>query len=145
PTCLDSLSACGTPVEIIVVDNGSTDGSVEYLRQRPEIVVIGNATNTGYAPANNAGIARATGEFVLLLNNDTRVARGSLEPLLRVMATSADAGACQCKMLGFDPPHRVDAYGSYLLRTGFLYHLRYGKPDPPPEPPFEIFAATGAA
>ena len=145
PDCLDSLSACGTPLEIIVVDNGSTDGSVGYLRQRPEIVVIGNATNTGYAPANNAGIARATGEFVLLLNNDTRVAPGFLEPLLHMMSTTADVGAGQCKMLSFDPPYRVDAYGSYLLRTGFLYHLRYGKPDPPPEPPFEIFGAKGAA
>jgi GT2 family glycosyltransferase len=145
PACLTSLSACGTPVEIIVVDNGSTDGSVEYLRQRPEIILIANATNTGYAPANNAGIARATGEFVLLLNNDTRVAPGFVEPLLQVMATTADVGACQCKMLSFDPPYRIDAYGSYLLRTGFLYHVRYGKPDPPPEPPFEIFAAKGAA
>ena len=145
PDCLDSLSACGTPLEIIVVDNGSTDGSVGYLRQRPEIVVIGNATNTGYAPANNAGIARATGEFVLLLNNDTRVAPGFLEPLLHMMSTTADVGAGQCKMLSFDPPYRVDAYGSYLLRTGFLYHLRYGKPDPPPEPPFEIFGAKDAA
>ncbi|TMD48578.1 MAG: glycosyltransferase family 2 protein [Chloroflexi bacterium] len=145
PACLESLSACGTPVEIIVVDNGSTDGSVEYLRQRPEIVLISNATNTGYAPANNAGIERSTGEFVLLLNNDTRVAPGFLEPLLKVMATSADVGACQCKMLSYDPPYRIDAYGSYLLRTGFLYHLRYGKPDLPAEAPFEIFAAKGAA
>ena len=145
PACLESLSACGTPVEIIVVDNGSTDGSVEYLRQRPEIVLISNATNTGYAPANNAGIERSTGEFVLLLNNDTRAAPGFLEPLLKVMATSADVGACQCKMLSYDPPYRIDAYGSYLLRTGFLYHLRYGKPDLPPEAPFEIFAAKGAA
>jgi GT2 family glycosyltransferase len=145
PTCLDSLSACGTAVEIIVVDNGSTDGSLEYLRQRPEIVLIANKTNTGYAPANNAGIDRATGEFVLLLNNDTRVAPGFLEPLLRAMDTYTDAGACQCKMLSYDPPYRIDAYGSYLLRSGFLYHVRYGRPDPPPEAPFEIFAAKGAA
>ena len=145
PTCLDSLSACGTETEIIVVDNGSSDGSLEYLRRRPEIVVIANTTNTGYAPANNAGIDRATGQFVLLLNNDTRVAPGFLQPLLRAMETNPDAGACQCKMLSYDPPYRVDAYGSYLLRSGFLYHLRYGRPDPPPEAPFEIFAAKGAA
>src|SRR5260370_20895095 len=47
-------------------------------------------------------------------------------------------------MRSFAPAYRIDAYGSYLLRTGFLYHLRYGKPDPQPEPPFEIFAAKGA-
>lgn len=145
PACLDSLAAGGSPLEIIVVDNGSTDGSLEYLRQRPGVIVIANATNTGYAPANNAGIDRATGEFVLLLNNDTRVAPGFLEPLLEVMATTPDAGACQCKMLTFERPHRIDAYGSYLLSTGFLYHARYGKPDIRPEAPFEIFAAKGAA
>jgi GT2 family glycosyltransferase len=145
PACLDSLAACGTAIETIVVDNGSTDGSLEYLRGRPDVVLLANATNTGYAPASNAGIDRATGEFVLLLNNDTQAAPGFLEPLLRVMQTMPDAGACQCKMLSYDQPPRIDAYGSYLLRTGFLYHLRYGKPDAPPEAPFEIFAAKGAA
>ena len=145
PACLDSLAACGSPLEIIVVDNGSTDGTLEYLRRRPGVIVIANATNTGYAPANNAGIDRATGEFVLLLNNDTRVAPGFLEPLLEVMRTTPDAGALQSKMLTVDAPHRIDAYGSYFLSTGFLYHLRYGQPDIPLEEPFEIFAAKGAA
>ena len=143
--CLDSLRGCGHELELIVVDNGSTDGSVEYLERQSDVVLIANPTNTGYAPANNAGIERARSEFILLLNNDTRVPPGFLIPMLQLMRTMPDVGACQSKMLTFDQPPRVDAYGSYLLATGFLYHLRYGQPDPPPEPAFEIFAAKGAA
>jgi GT2 family glycosyltransferase len=145
PGCLDSLRGCGTPAELIVVDNGSTDGSLEYLRAQPDVTVITYATNTGYAPANNAGIERAAGDFVLLLNNDTQVTPGFLESLLRVMQLMPDVGACQSKVLTYDVPARIDAYGSYLLPTGFLYHFGYGKPDPGPQAAFEIFAAKGAA
>ena len=143
--CLESLRRCGQPLETIVVDNGSTDGSLEYLRQQADVELVSNPTNIGYAPGNNAGIARAGGEFVLLLNNDTRVEPGFLTPLLEAMRGADDVGACQCKMLTYDQPPRIDAYGSYLTSTGFLYHWRYGKPDLPPEPSFEIFAAKGAA
>jgi GT2 family glycosyltransferase len=145
PGCLDSLRHCGEPLELIVVDNGSTDGSLEYLRSQPDVVLIANATNTGYAPGNNAGIARARSEFVLLLNNDTRVAPGFLEPLLAVLRAMPEVAACQPKLLTYDQPPLIDAYGSYLTGTGFLYHRHYRKPDPPREPPFEIFAAKGAA
>ena len=67
PGCLESLRRCGDPLELIVVDNGSTDGSLEYLRSQRDVVLIANATNTGYASGNNAGIARAQSEFILLL------------------------------------------------------------------------------
>ena len=143
--CLESVRNCGEPVELIVVDNGSSDGSLEYLRSQPDVTLIENVTNTGYAPANNQGIERAGGEFVLLLNNDTRVVPGFLRPLLDLMGTMHDLGACQPKMLSYDDPPRLDAYGSYLTGTGFLYHRGYGKHDPGPEPPFEVFSAKGAA
>lgn len=145
PACLDSLRDCGSSVEMIVVDNGSTDGSVDYLNGRADVILVASPINLGYAQANNRGVEQATSDLVLLLNNDTRVAPGFLKPMLQVMRTMPSVGACQSKMLTFDQPPRVDAYGSYLLTTGFLYHLRYGQPDPPPEPPFEIFAAKGAA
>ena len=74
--CLDSVrkSAQGLDVEIIVVDNNSSDGSVDYLRQRfPEATFIENQVNSGFAKANNQGIRMATGRYVMLLNPDTVV------------------------------------------------------------------------
>jgi len=145
PGCLESLRRCGDPLELIVVDNGSTDGSLEYLRSQRDVVLIANATNTGYASGNNAGIARAQSEFILLLNNDTRVPSGFLGPLLTVLRAMPEVAACQPKLLTYDQPPMIDAYGSYLTGTGFLYHRHYHRPDLPSEPPFEIFAAKGAA
>jgi len=143
--CLESLRSCGRALELIVVDNGSQDGSVAYLREQADVRTIENAYNTGYAPANNQGIAQASAEFVLLLNNDARVTPGFLEPMLQAMREGLDVGACQTRLLTTDEPPRVDGLGSYLTWTGFLYHYRYGKPDPGTGPPFEIFAAKGAA
>lgn len=72
--CVESVLASAYPnLELIVVDNNSTDGSVEYLEslQDSRIIVVKNKTNTGYAFANNQGLRMATGEFLVLLNNDT--------------------------------------------------------------------------
>lgn len=143
--CLASLRRCPERVEIIVVDNNSTDGSPEYLRRQADVRLIPQERNIGYAEANNVGIAAAGGSFVLLLNNDTRVAPDFLRPLLELFANDSRVGAIQCKIVTFDNPPRVDALGSYLTWTGFLYHYRYGGIDEKAGEPFEIFCAKGAA
>ena len=80
--------------EVIVVDNGSTDGTAAYLdeaqRRFPNLRLILNETNRGFAAANNAGLRVATGEYLALLNNDTVLARGWLTALVRHL--SADPG-----------------------------------------------------
>ena len=99
--CLDSVrkSAQGLDVEIIVVDNNSSDGSVEYLRQRfPEATFIENQVNSGFAKANNQGIRMATGRYVMLLNPDTVVTETTLPDCLQFMETHADAGALGVKI-----------------------------------------------
>jgi GT2 family glycosyltransferase len=74
------------PIEVILVDNASTDGSVERARHSfPEIRIILNSSNLGYAPANNLGVAAATGEYVVLLNNDTEVEAGWIPGLLALL------------------------------------------------------------
>lgn len=66
--------------EIIVVDNNSSDGSAVYLQQQfPEITVIANAANLGFGTANNIGVSKASGEFILLLNSDTIIISNVLE------------------------------------------------------------------
>jgi GT2 family glycosyltransferase len=72
--CLDSLKASPTHLEIIVADNASTDGSAEMIAQRyPQVHLIQNARNEGFACASNQGIAISTARYVLLLNSDTLV------------------------------------------------------------------------
>jgi GT2 family glycosyltransferase len=90
--CLESLLATTCPVsyEVVVVDNGSTDGTNEYLveleRLDPRVHVRRNGRNAGFAAATNAGVALARGEVVVFLNNDTIVPEGSLERIVNHLA-----------------------------------------------------------
>jgi N-acetylglucosaminyl-diphospho-decaprenol L-rhamnosyltransferase len=79
--------------EIIVVDNASTDGSVEMLRNEfPQVTLIVNASNRGFAAANNQGIAAAQGRYVLLLNPDTEVLGSALITLIRYLEAHPSVG-----------------------------------------------------
>ncbi len=91
--CLESLRSCTTwPHELIVVDNGSTDGTVEYLRSLPDVKLILNDENLGFARGCNQGMALAEGEFILLLNNDTVLTPGWLDNLVECARSSPDIG-----------------------------------------------------
>ncbi len=80
-------------LEIIVVDNASTDGSVEMIRAEfPQVSLIANADNRGFPAANNQGIAAAQGRYVLLLNPDTEIVGDALTTLVRYMDTHPDVG-----------------------------------------------------
>jgi len=82
--CLDSLHAAPPAIahEIVVVDNGSTDGSVDAAQRRPGVRVIALGANVGFAKGNNAGVRAATGDALLLLNSDTVVPAGALDRLV---------------------------------------------------------------
>jgi len=77
PRCLDSLRAQGEEIELLVVDNGSGDGSVEYLR-REAVHHIALPANVGFAAAVNLGVARTRAAAVLVLNADTVLEPGSV-------------------------------------------------------------------
>ena len=103
--CLDSLRRLDYPkdkYEVLVVDNGSTDGSVKYIQQNyPEVRVLVNDLNN-YCRANNIGIRGSRGEYVALLNNDTRVDRQWLIELIRAIRSSEGIGVVGSKVLFFD-------------------------------------------
>ncbi len=100
--CLESLAACppSTEHEIIVVDNASDDFDAEVFASRfPQVRFIRNDTNLGYAAGNNQGIRQSRGEYILLLNPDTRVTEGALDSLVTFMDTHSDAAACGAKLV----------------------------------------------
>jgi len=104
PTCLESLR-CQTfrDFEVIVADNGSTDGSLELLaRDHPEVRVLTLGENRGFAGACNAGIKSAQGEFVVLLNNDTETDPHWLDEIVAAFQRHPEAGIVASKMLLFD-------------------------------------------
>ncbi len=100
--CLYSVRAAvaGMDAEVFVVDNNSTDGSVEYLRPKfPEVVFIENKDNPGFAKANNQALRRSAGEYVLLLNPDTVVGEENFRNLCFQMDEDPGIGAIGVKML----------------------------------------------
>jgi GT2 family glycosyltransferase len=89
--------------EVIVSDNGSTDGSLEFIRRNyPVVRIVENGQNLGFARGNNAGIAVARGKYVLILNPDTTVHDGALDKWLEFADEHPEAGAFGCKVLNPD-------------------------------------------
>ncbi|MCE5229623.1 glycosyltransferase family 2 protein [bacterium] len=100
--CIDSLLAqTYSPVEVILVDNGSKDGSGEWVRGRygDKVRLVELAQNLGFAGGNNAGFDAAQGEFILMLNNDAVADPRWVEELVRVAQTDPKIGGCSSKIL----------------------------------------------
>lgn len=128
--CLDSLIPVETPnVELIVVDNGSTDGSVEAIRGRfgNRVTVIANEHNLGFAGGNNAGIRYALdagADFVLLLNNDTVVDAALIDHLLQPFADDPGVGITGPKIYYYTPRDQIwFAGGRIFLARGTSCHI----------------------
>jgi len=115
--CLASLAAQeGVEYEVLVVDNGSTDGSVELAREMGA-EVIANAENRGFCAANNQGIQLARGRLIALLNNDAEAEPAWLLSLQHAF-TSADVGMAACKVLVHEDPRRIDKVGHVIYPDG---------------------------
>src|SRR3990167_6216512 len=131
---LISLSKISYPNwELIVVDNGSSDGTTDLsLNSKFRITnskLIKNKTNLGFAPANNQGYKISKGKYILLLNNDTLVEKNFLEVMVEKMEKEADLGVLQPKIKMMDNPKILDNAGSFLTRIGFLHHWGFMKKD----------------
>jgi GT2 family glycosyltransferase len=100
-------------VEIILVDNASNDRSFLQLRDEfPEINIICSKENRGYAGGNNLGIQAASGSLILLLNNDTEVSRGFLEPMVDIFLSNSRAGMVSPKILYYGRGETIQYAGS---------------------------------
>lgn len=118
--CLKSLQRqTNTEFEIIVVDNGSADGSPEMVnREYPSVQVIRNDENRGFCAANNQGIQTSQGEFVALLNNDAEAEPAWLESLMRALDARPDCGMAASKILVWEDPTRIDKAGHLIYPDG---------------------------
>lgn len=131
--------------EVVVVDNGSTDGSYEVLYQSfssvPNLKIVRNSQNLGFAEGNNVGYRNSKGEIIVFLNVDTRVEQGWLTRLASSMLSDDLVGGAQCKLLNMKNQGMVDSTGAGLDFLGYVYPRRSEAPDGDPE----IFYADGAA
>jgi GT2 family glycosyltransferase len=122
--CLDSLRAQTHPsFEVVVVDNGSSDGSaeavVEIARTFPVLLrLIRNAENRGFCAGNNQGIAASSAPLIALLNNDAEAEASWLRELEHVIESSADVGMAASKILVWEDPKRIDKIGHLIYPDG---------------------------
>ncbi|MCB8978368.1 MAG: glycosyltransferase family 2 protein [Ardenticatenaceae bacterium] len=126
--CLDSVFANppGCDFDVWVVDNASTDDSVQMVRQQfPQVELIVNQENIGFAPANNQAIERCNGRYVLLLNPDTEVLPGGLAELVEFMDSHPDTGAAGSRLLNPDHSLQPSCYPMLTLGRELwrLFHL----------------------
>ena len=150
----DLLAACLASVNrqtyrnftITVVDNGSFDGSVEFLRENfPRVHVISFSHNRGFCVAVNAGITISKSPLVFLLNNDTELATDCLEKLVTASRKYEDAFFAP-KMLSFNERDVLDGAGDGFLRGGVGYRLGTMEKDGPVyNKPTQVFGACGGA
>ena len=147
--CLDSLMVqTYKNFEIILVDNNSSDGSVEFVHSDyPEVIVVQNRENLGFSGGNNIGYQKSRGEYVLLLNNDTRVERNFLEEFVKAFYEIPNLGSVQSKLILMYEPAKLDVCGSYWTDIGFLYHYGYAKDtlDPKYNRKMPFFSNKGAS
>lgn len=147
--CIESLYAqTEQDFELIVVDNGSTDKSLETARSykgKPGYTLVENTENTGFSAAVNTGIHLAKAPYVLLFNNDAFAKPDMLEKMLQAIQKDEKIFAVQCLMMRHFEPEKVDDAGDYINLLGWACKRGNGLPVKRYQKQMRIFSACGGA
>ena len=129
--CLESLYLQEfDDFETILVDNGSTDGSVAFVEKTfPQVAIVRLEENRGFSAAVNAGISASSAPYACLLNNDTEVDRRWLANLVKALAADPQAGSAASKVLFFSDPRSVNSAGDEFSLFGVAYQRRLTQGD----------------
>ena len=122
--CLESLFKVDYDnFEIILVDNNSTDGTMEFVTKNyPSIIIIKLDSNKGFAEPNNIGSKIAKGEYLLFLNNDTVVTPDFISKMIKVVENDKKIGICQSLLL--KPDGSIDSSGDFIDKLGIVYNSK---------------------
>lgn len=148
PACLEALlPQLPTDAETVLVDNGSTDGTLAWVRAAyPAVRLVALPENLGFAGGVNAGLRVADGELLLLLNNDAFVEPGCIAALLEAMRQRADVGAAGALLTFAHRPDLVASAGIRVRRDGLALDLWAGRAVADlPAAPLEIMGPSGGA
>jgi GT2 family glycosyltransferase len=147
-TCFDSLEEqTYRGFRILFVDNGSTDGSEEWLRahESDRVRVIFMGENTGFSAAVNAGIRASDTKYVLLLNNDVRCGRHFVSEMVRAISAAPNVFSVASKMIQMHSPDKLDSAGDLYTILGWAYNRGAGEVKEAYSRPTEIFSACAGA
>ena len=145
--CLSAVAAqYGVESETILVDNGSTDGTAEYVRDRyPWVRLVLLPTNRGFAGGNNAGVREARGALIAFLNNDTAATAGWLRELISGIDEAAGFALVTSRIVYMHDPSTIDSAGDGVLRWGGAFKRHHGAPAHLADESREVFGVCGAA
>ncbi|MGI6296556.1 MAG: glycosyltransferase family 2 protein [Armatimonadota bacterium] len=151
--CLESIRQNAPGCEVIVVDNASSDGSGDAVKEQyPQVKLIASEANLGFAAGNNLGIAEATGEYVLLLNPDTVVKPNAVDIMREFLVNNPDAGAVGCRIENPDGSQQESNWmtfpsiGWLFLKALYLDKIvrRFRKVKMEDDTPFQVAHLLGA-
>ena len=146
PDCLESIYAGTVVPEVIIVDNGSTDGSPAMIAERfPQARILRLAANTGFCHAVNTGIHVTRTEFVMLLNDDTVLEKDCVEKLCEEMLAGSRLFAVQALMLSMQDRSVIDDAGDHLDLFGYAFAAGRGRKRRPMRQSLSIFSACAGA
>lgn len=144
--CLKSILSSTVEVKVLVVDNGSTDGSKEVVKSSfGNVEMVEMQKNTGFCHACNEGIRKSDTEFVMLLNNDTKILPDTIERLEKDMDEYPKAMAFQAKMVSMNNPDITDSAGDYYCALGWAFARGKDKPSNRYHGIKKVFSACGGA